>query len=94
MRSPDVDLTFWCSLTRAVHVWVSKLGSDEDANFFINGVAFGFRSIPNMNAVVSTDSENYRSTLSSKNKILLDQLFMEVLQLGRITRQIHKPLKI
>lgn len=94
VRFPDADLTFRCSLTTAVLVWDSEFGCVEDANFFVNSAAeciwllFGTQHTRSFYQLIL----KIIKVLCLQKTILLEQLFMEELQL--ITGQSHKPPKL
>lgn len=52
---PNKDWSFRCSLTWAFVAWVTKRRADLDADFLINGAAYGFRLLPDLTIVVATD---------------------------------------
>lgn len=90
----DPDLLVRCSLTRSFPIWMNELANDFDSKFILNETARGFRLVPDITVVKASESVDYESALESGNKELLDELFREELELGRITIQQEKPIKI
>lgn len=78
-----------CSpLSRYLQKWVSELkGIDQDADFFLEGIAQGFKLVPDILVVESDDSLNFRRALNKDTKPLLDKLFEELI-LGQIQPQL------
>ena len=67
---------------------------DEDAHFLLDGIAHGFKLVPDISLVSSCDSKNYRSAKDGTTKPLLDKLFLEEVQLQRFTLVDTKPHRI
>ena len=90
----DSDLFSRCSLTRSLNVWYYYLNNEADGQFLLHGIAHGFRIVPDLNDVQPADCPNYSSALAPDVKPLLDSLFLEELERGRLSRQANKPIRI
>ena len=90
----DADLLTRCSLTRCFATWFYYLDSAADGQFLLQGIANGFSIVSDLSCITPADCPNYSSALAPEVKPLLDKLFREELDLGRLSRQADKPLRI
>lgn len=94
MYPTDPDLFVRCSLTKNFFSWVNELDLDPDSKFLLNGIANGFKIVPDAAIVTQAKCRNYKSALSPEAKPLLDQVFRGELILGRITLCDQKPRRV
>ena len=74
--------------------WNRILLDEPDKLFLLNGLACGFPSVPDLSLIESSDCPNYASALQDGTKQLLDQLFGDELEHGKISHVTEKPLRI
>lgn len=75
--APNPDLLARSSLTRCLDVWLRELVGDTIESFIINGIAHGFKLVPDLSLVTPADCANYRSATDPNIKPLLTELFKE-----------------
>ena len=75
------------------HAWDKELLNDPDRSFILDGLSHGFKLIPesDTSCIDSYANDNYASATCSKFKPEIDQLFLNELALGRISRVTTKP---
>jgi len=88
------DLLKRCSLTRNIATWVELLGNDTDAEFLLNGIAWGFRVVDENVEIKGADCKNYSSALFPKYKPQLDKIFRAEIEMGRYSQTDVKPKRI
>ena len=83
------------NLTKHLATWQSELCTDFDADFLLDGIAYGFKLITfPICEILPSDAKNYSSALCPENKTTLDKLFKAEIELGRFTLQTFKPIRI
>lgn len=75
------------------HAWENELLHDPDRFFILDGLRHGFKLIPesDTSCIDSYVNDNYSSATCSEFKPEMDQLFLNELALGRISRVTTKP---
>ena len=75
------------------HAWENELLNDPDRSFTLNGLRNGFKLIPesHTSCIDSYANDNYSSSRCAEFKPEMDQLFLNELALGRISRVTTKP---
>lgn len=90
----NTDLLSRCSLTQCFAQWQQELQHDVDKDFLLNGIASGFPLVSDISTVQAADCRNYKSALHPNTKPLLEELFLQELNLGRISESCVKPLRV
>lgn len=75
------------------HAWKQELASDQDRDFILDGLRYGFKLIPESNPSFINDyeSDNYSSATCPEFKPDMGRLFSQELTLGRISQVDIKP---
>lgn len=93
--APSPILLEISSLARCLSFWKAELFNvDSDDSFLWNGIANGFKIVSDISVIQPAACFNYPSALESTAKPLLDKLFREEIEQGKLLPVDFRPLRV